>query len=115
MYNFTPQYMSSNNLLRVNGYEGAKAFQMVPNSTVALFDANEDLFYVKSSDSGGFSSISTYSFSPIKSEQPTNIEYITRKEFEELKEEIRNGKQSIWETSTNTEQSDGNAETISRF
>ena len=31
------------NLIRVNGIDGAKAYQMPANSTAALFDANNDI------------------------------------------------------------------------
>lgn len=47
--NYSPAYSFqsySNNLIRVTGLEGARAYQMQPNSTAALFDANEDLMYV---------------------------------------------------------------------
>lgn len=81
-------------LLRVNGIEGAKAYPMqMPNSMVALFDNNEDVFYVKNTDCSGFSTVKAYSFTPIE-EKPLNEpntkpqEYVTRKEFEELKEAI---------------------------
>ena len=44
-----PQQITQN-LIRVNGIEGAKAYQMSANSTVALFDTNEDIMYIKSTD-----------------------------------------------------------------
>ena len=34
------------NLIRVNGIDGAKTYQMSANSTVALFDSNEDIMYI---------------------------------------------------------------------
>lgn len=37
-------------LTRVTGLEGAKAYQMPANSTVALFDNNDDLMYIKTTD-----------------------------------------------------------------
>lgn len=40
-------------LIRVNGIEGAKAYQVMPRETVALFDGNDDVFFIKSAD--GFS------------------------------------------------------------
>lgn len=97
MYPYYPyQQTQTQTLLKVNGIEGARAYQMQPNSVLALFDANEDVFYVKSSDAGGFSTVTAYAFK--KLEQPTaqpNAEYVTRKEFDELKELIENGKFSV--------------------
>lgn len=49
-------------LIRVNGLEGARAYQMPPNSVAALFDANQDLMYIKATDGAGFPSIRVFSF-----------------------------------------------------
>ena len=86
------------NLIRVNGINGAKAYQMPANSTVALFDSNNDVMYVKSTDGAGFPSIRTFSFTELKEDISTteNTDYISRQEFEEFKKELmNNGKQSI--------------------
>ena len=83
-----------NTLLRVNGIEGAKAFPAQPSQTMALFDSNEDLFYIKTTDAGGFATIKTYSFKEVDSVPTPTVDYVTRQEFEELKEAI-NGKFSV--------------------
>lgn len=105
---------NSNQLLRVNGLEGAKAYQMPPNSTVALFDANDDVFYVKNSDSGGFSSVKAYTFALMeeKSVNKSNItteDYVTRAEFEELKEMIKDGKQFVSKSKSKQSNADDSA------
>lgn len=88
-------------LLKANGIEGAKAYQMPPNSTIALFDVNDDIFYVKTSDAGGFSNVTAYRFEKIEPNQPAQTtEYVTRQEFEELKGMIEHGKQFIRESET---------------
>lgn len=107
MYNnfnnsFVPPYNSLNaypdQLIRVNGLKEAKAYRIFrPNSTVALFDADEDIFYVKSTDESGFSSIRIFRFEEV-TEMPTESagEYVTKAEFEAFREEMLNhGKQSI--------------------
>lgn len=108
MYNnfnnsFVPPYNNSLNaypdqLIRVNGLKEAKAYRIFrPNSTVALFDADEDIFYVKSTDESGFSSIRIFRFEEV-TEMPTESagEYVTKAEFEAFREEMLNyGKQSI--------------------
>ena len=92
------------NLIRVNGIDGAKAYQMPANSTVALFDSNEDVMYVKSTDGAGFPSIRTFSFIEklnVEGKSP-DVEYISREEFEEFKKELmNNGKQSISRSKSN--------------
>ena len=52
-----------NNLLRVTGPESAKAYSVPPNSSVVLFDANEAIFYLKSTDDSGFATLRTFEFS----------------------------------------------------
>lgn len=98
-----PQQITQN-LIRVNGIEGAKAYQMPANSTVALFDTNEDIMYVKTTDGAGFPIIRTFSFTEIKEDTKVsqNTDYISRQEFEDFKKELmNNGKQSISRTKSN--------------
>lgn len=88
-------------LIRVTGMDGAKAYQMAPNSCVPLFDADKDIMYVKSTDGAGFPTIRTFSFAPIEVKQASTTEYVTRSELEEFERSIRemveNGKQLISE------------------
>ncbi len=79
----TPIAMQSG-LIRVTGIEGAKAYQMAPNSTVALFDNNNDFFYVKTTDGAGFPTIRTFKFEEIyESGHNVNSDYVSRKEMED--------------------------------
>lgn len=84
-------------IIRVNGLPGAQAYQMGANASVALFDANEDYFYIKSTDGAGFASIRRFKFSPCDDMQPAAPaeDYVTRKEFDELKGLVLNGKQHL--------------------
>lgn len=82
-----------NGLVQVTGIEGAKAYRMPPNSVVALFHSSEDIFYVKSTDGAGFPTIRTFKFEEIDT---TNSDsFITRSEFNELKEMINDVKHSV--------------------
>ena len=102
MMSINPLNSSCLALTRVTGIDGAKAYQMPPNSTVALFDNNEDLMYIKITDGAGFPTIRTFTFSEVLSNSTSsNSDYITRDEFNKLKEELLNGKQSISESKSN--------------
>lgn len=80
----------------VNGIESAKAYPMNPNSRVFLFDTNEDIFYVKETDSSGFATLKIFEFKEVKEKQKTSEpEYVTLEEFNKFKEELLNGKQFI--------------------
>ena len=96
-------------LNKVNGLEGAKAFQMNPNSQAALFDLNEDIFYLKTTDSAGYPMIDIYEFKKREPKAEPKADYVTREEFEELRGMILNGKQHLQKrTAKLTEESDGN-------
>lgn len=92
--NFQPQ---GNQLIRVTGIEGARAYQMNANSTVALFDSGSDVMYIKSTDGAGFPTIRTFTFEEVRpATVPTVNDYVSRAEFEELKKELNEyGKQFI--------------------
>ena len=89
-----------NGLVRVTGYEGARAYasKMPPNSNMAVFDGDRDSFYVIMTDGAGFPTINTYDFTPretaVQPESSVSTDYVTRAEFEELKRQISGGAQN---------------------
>ena len=91
----TSSQVSGPQLDKVNGIDSARAFPMKPNSTIALFDANEDIMYIKSTDANNFATIRRFRFIEEPEVVPKNTEYVTIDEFNKFKEEILNGKQSI--------------------
>lgn len=72
-----------NGLVSVTGIEGAKAYQLPPNSSMPLFDANSDILYLKTTDGAGFPTVRAFSFTEIGTEQPTH-DYVTREDFNAL-------------------------------
>lgn len=87
MYGFYQQpYGGSEQLIRVTGLDGAKAYQMRPNSAVALFDG------------AGFPTIRVFRFEEVTATPAAATEYITKAEFERFKEEFVNGQQHIQES-----------------
>jgi hypothetical protein len=90
-----PQQQTAPGLIQVTGLEGAKAYPMAPNSVTALFDADRDVMYIKRTDAGGYPTIAAYTFAPMQEPATQQPEYVTRQEFNELKEMIANGKQSV--------------------
>ena len=100
----TQPQVNTQNLIRVNGIDGAKAYQMPANSTVALFDNNEDIMYIKTTDGAGFPAIRTFAFNEVVANTnpiQDTADYVTRDEFNKLKEELLNGKQSISRSKSN--------------
>ena len=86
-------------LIRVNGLQGAQTYQMAPNSTVALFDGNSDIMYIKQTDGAGFGNIRKFSFTEILDNQqvsPPSNDFVSREEFENFKKEMMDyGKQFV--------------------
>ena len=83
-------------LTQVNGMESAKAYPTAPNSMYALFDSNEDVFYVKTTDASNFPVIKKYRFheeTELVKEEAS--QYVTVEEFEKFKKEILDAKQFI--------------------
>ena len=93
---------SINNVLQVMGPESAQAFQIGPNSKVILMDSNRSIFYMKESDSSGYSKTRAFSFNeipieslmesqqPVKSQEDNshNPEYVTKSDFDDFKKMI---------------------------
>lgn len=93
------QTVPATGLIKVTGIDGAKAYQMPPNGITALFDSNDDIFYVKTTDGAGFPTIKTYKFTAIEETAKQEVsanDFISRAEFEQFKMEVMsNGKQSV--------------------
>ncbi len=102
------QQMQQGGLIRVPSVDVVKAYQMPPNSVAAFFHENEPLFYIKSTDSAGFSTINDYKYTPIETEkvqEQSTPTYVTYEEFEKFKEEmLNNGKHISKSADTNGKQ-----------
>ena len=85
---FQPQRQE---LIRVNGLDGAKNYPLSPGSTVALFDAESDTMFIKSMDAGGFPSIRTFSFMETTS-KPVDA---TESRLSAIETEIANIKEAL--------------------
>lgn len=53
-------------IIKVNGYEGANAYQMTVNSSALLLDINNPVVYLKQTDGAGYASITAYKIEPLK-------------------------------------------------
>ena len=78
----------NNGITWVQGVEGAKAFQLQPNSNTILMDSeNDGIFYIKISDNVGMCTLRTFKYQEINN-TPTSLnpsEYVRK---EELKSEV---------------------------
>lgn len=83
-------YPQTNGINWVNGVEGAKAWQLVPNSNIVLLDSeNDGRFYIKVSDNVGMCTLRTFDYVEV-TDQPTShadidlSEYVKKSELQSL-------------------------------
>ena len=96
---------STNNILWVNGIEGAKAWQLNPSSMAILLDSeNEGKMYIKVSDSIGMSSLRIFNYveefpSTVKNVTTNNdldlSQYVRKDELTNLIKELMTNEQSV--------------------
>ena len=98
-YSITP----TNNIIWVNGIEGAKAWQLSPGSMAILLDSETDgKMYIKVSDSIGMPSLRVFNYvEEIASTQVTNnknldlSQYVRKDELNNLIKELMTNEQSV--------------------
>jgi hypothetical protein len=98
------QQQPVNNLLRVTGPESAKAYSLPPNSNVVLFDADNPIFYLKSTDDSGFANLRTFTFEEQKpveiqpqpiTEQIDTSNFVTKDDLKALKNDFSELKEML--------------------
>lgn len=86
--NYQPQ---KNGINWVQGLEGAKAFQLIPNSNTVLMDSeNDGIFYIKVCDNIGMCSLRKFRYQEIIDEPQQTNQYVTRDELMNILKELKN-------------------------
>lgn len=93
-----PQQPQPNNYFFVNGWEGAKSFQMQPNQTIMLMDSDNPLCYMKTSNNLGQSTLRYFRLVEVsendlkngnnQQQQPKNNEYVLKSDFDILNKKV---------------------------
>ena len=99
-----PQFQQQNNpIIWIQGIESARAYQIVPNSTVVLFDSEDQSIYIKSADMQGRPSMRILDYT-IRSEAPrtaqnalsgNDAQIPTKEDISALQSQIDSLKQQI--------------------
>ena len=90
MFNY---YNTQQGLLKVNGIESARMYPTSPNSTLALFENDDDIFYFVQTDASNFKTIRRFRF--IEEPIETTNNAVSKDEITALHKEIEDVKQSI--------------------
>lgn len=88
MPNFNQQ---PNQVQYVNGMASAQNYNLRPNESVILMDADKPVFYHKQADASGYCTIKAYEFREVQEEKPDD-KYLTKKEFREWLSQINANK-----------------------
>lgn len=86
---FTPRQ----EIVRVSGENGAKAYNMPPNSSILLLDETAPLIWLKSTDGAGYPTLTPYAIAPYQ-EEP-QIDTKTLEQRVARLEELLNGKSNV--------------------
>lgn len=95
---YQPQPIQTRNIgiIWIQGIEGAKAYQIPPNTSVLLMDSeNENVFYIKTSDNVGMCAMRYFKYEEIQSSPtvPTidMSEYVKKADLENMIKTIIGG------------------------
>ena len=66
-------YAPRQEIIRVNGENGARAFQMAPNSNAILLDETAPLVWLVQTDGAGYKTVTPYTITPYQAEPPVDV------------------------------------------
>lgn len=89
----TQQQMQGNGIVWVSGEAGAKAYLVAPNTSVALWDSEANVIYIKSADASGMPSIKILDYTvrdnePRRAESAPQVDFVTHNELADIQKEI---------------------------
>ena len=76
MYNYYPTNFQRYEVVKVNGENGAQAFQMAPNSSILLLDETAPIVWLKTTDGAGYPTLSPYSITPYEPKPPIDLDEV---------------------------------------
>lgn len=86
-------------IVRVNGKNGANAYQMAPNSSILLLDETAPIVWLKTTDGASYPTITGYTITPIETKIASPVEDKNYAELEsriaKLEEAILNEKSDV--------------------
>lgn len=93
-------YCQRQEIIKVSGENGAKAYQMPANSSVLLLDETMPIVWLKSTDGAGYPSLTPYTITPYEPEPPVDFKSLEQRIINI--EEIINAKSNSSKTKRTT-------------
>lgn len=84
------QNLSKQEIVRVNGENGAKAYQLAPNSSALLLDESAPLVWLVQTDGAGYKTAVPYTIAPYQAQQTPDLHSLEER-IQRL-EDMLNGK-----------------------
>ena len=82
-------------VVRVNGRNGAEAYQMAPNSSILLLDETAPIVWLKTTDGASYPTLNGYVITPLKDKASMAPGYADLEErIKKLEEAFNNGSKS---------------------
>ena len=74
-----PQMQSQTQVVRVNGENGARAYNLGPNSSALLLDESGTMIWLCTTDGAGYKSVSAYDITPHQAQPPIDYDTIEQR------------------------------------
>lgn len=89
-------YTQRQEVVRVNGRNGANAYQMAPNSSILLLDETAPIIWLKTTDGASYPTVTGYTITPIETQATTtaSVDYSVLEERISKLEEAFNARKS---------------------
>lgn len=65
-YGYSYNNINQNQITRVNGENGARAYQLAPNSSVLLLDETAPVVWLAQTDGAGYKTVTPYEIKPLQ-------------------------------------------------
>ena len=89
---YIPQAPQQNNyMIWIQGEEEMKSYRVAPNTTVPLWDSENQTIYLKSTDAMGRPNVKVLDYTvrdESKASNETNVDYVTKNEFNKLNSQL---------------------------
>lgn len=90
------QQQANNDIKWVQGEAGAKSYLVAPNTTVQLWDSENQVIYLKSADASGMPSMRILDYTIRETNQPSTAQNLAQKEEKYVtKEELREFQETL--------------------
>ena len=100
-YGQYPYGLQRQEVIRVNGRNGAEAYQMAPNSSVLLLDEVQPIVWLKTTDGASYPTLNGYVITPLKEKNTTDMLSDIEKRIAKLEEQVHANKSDIARTKQN--------------